>query len=97
MAEIDYGYSRQETINVASDFAHHLGLCDESHSLSLQWLYIISSTVGPCGTMSESGWSNTEIFSQYMQEHLIKYLPARIKDSHVLVLSDGHRSLCFCL
>ena len=39
MAEIGYGYSRQETINIASDFAHHLGLCDKSHRLSLQWLY----------------------------------------------------------
>ena len=39
MAEIGYGYSRQETINIASDFAHLLGLCDKSHCLSLQWLY----------------------------------------------------------
>ena len=39
MAEIGYGYYRQETINIASDFAHHLGLCDKSHRLSLQWLY----------------------------------------------------------
>ena len=39
MAEIGYGYSRQETLNVASDYAHHLGLCGKSHRLSLQWLY----------------------------------------------------------
>ena len=39
MAEIDYGYSRQETINMTSDFAHHLGLCDKYHRLSIQWLY----------------------------------------------------------
>ena len=209
MAEIGYGYSRQETINIASDFAHHLGLCDKSHRLSLQWLYnflgrwpelkvkkprsleiararsatrpviyayftelgkildkynlkdkpnrifnidekglstehkpqrIVSGShfkaqaitggrsqtttvigggngvgqqvppffifpgkrmqegllegafAGASGTMSESGWSNTEIFSQYMQEHLIKYLPERSEDSYVLVLYDGHKS-----
>ena len=40
MAEIGYGYPRQETINIASDFAHHLGLCDKSHHLRHQWLYI---------------------------------------------------------
>ena len=39
MTEIGYGYSRQETINIVSDFAHHLGLCDKSHRLSIQWLY----------------------------------------------------------
>ena len=33
------------------------------------------ASAGVSGTMSESAWSNTEIFSQYMQEHLIKYLP----------------------
>lgn len=41
MAEIGCGYSKQETINIAFDFAHHLGLCDKSHRLSLQWLYNI--------------------------------------------------------
>ena len=209
MAEIGYGYSRQETINIASDFAHHLGLCDKSHRLSLQWLYnflsrwpelkvkkprsleiararsatrraidsyftelgkiidkynlkdkpnyifnidekglstehkppkivtgslykaqaitggksktttvigggngvgqqippffvfpgkrmqeglLEGASAGVSGTMSESGWSNTEIFSQYMQEHLIKYLPARSENSYALVLYDGHKS-----
>ena len=47
---------------------------------------------GASGTMSESGWSNTEIFSQYMQEHLIKYLPEPSEDSYVLVIYDGHKS-----
>ena len=209
MAEIGYGYSRQKTINIASDFAHHLGLCDKSHRLSLQWLYnflrrwpelkvkkprsleiararsatrpaidsyftdlgkiidkynlkdkpnyifkidekglstehkppkivtgslykaqaitggksktttvigggngvgqqippffvfpgkrmqeglLEGASAGVSGTMSESGWSNTEIFSRYMQEHLIKYLPARSENSYALVLYDGHKS-----
>ena len=44
------------------------------------------------GTMFETGWSNTEIFSQYIQEHLIKYLPARCENSYVLVHYDSHKS-----
>ena len=39
MAELVYGFSRQETIKIASDFAYHLGLCDKTQRLSLQWLY----------------------------------------------------------
>lgn len=48
---------------------------------------------GSRGTVSATGWSNTEIFSQYMKEHLSTYLPSREKE-HVLVLYDGHRSHC---
>ena len=50
------------------------------------------ASAGVSGTMSKSGWSNTKIFSQYMQEHLIKYLPARSENSYALVLYDGHKS-----
>ena len=50
------------------------------------------ASAGASGTISESGWSNTEIFSQYMQENLIKYLPEHSEDSYVLVLYDGHKS-----
>lgn len=38
MAEVGYGYSRQETLNLASDYAVHLGLRDRNKPLSLQWL-----------------------------------------------------------
>ena len=50
------------------------------------------ASAGVSGTMSESGLLNTEIFSQYMQEQLIKYLPARSENSYILVLYDGHKS-----
>jgi hypothetical protein len=39
MAEVGYGYSRQETINLASDFAVSLGLRDRNRSLTDRWLY----------------------------------------------------------
>lgn len=39
MAEIGYGYSRQETINLASDYAFRLGLRRKEHSLTDRWLY----------------------------------------------------------
>ena len=50
------------------------------------------SSTGAAGTMSDSGWSNTEIFSRYVREHLTKYMPHRDSNSPVLVLYDGHRS-----
>ncbi|XP_060571782.1 uncharacterized protein LOC132729962, partial [Ruditapes philippinarum] len=49
---------------------------------------------GAAGTVTETGWSNTDIFCQFMQDHLVKYLPARDKDNPVLVLYDGHKSHC---
>jgi len=39
MAEVGYGYSRTEAINLASDYAVHLGLRDKDHPLTLRWLY----------------------------------------------------------
>ena len=44
------------------------------------------------GTVSETGWSNTEIFSDYMKNHLLKFLPPRSDDSPVLILYDEHKS-----
>ncbi|XP_053376483.1 uncharacterized protein LOC128547533 [Mercenaria mercenaria] len=49
-------------------------------------------TSGTSGTVSESGWSNTEVFTKYMTEHLEPHLPSRADGSKVLVLYDGHRS-----
>ncbi|KAJ8306058.1 hypothetical protein KUTeg_016603 [Tegillarca granosa] len=38
MAEIGYGYTRRETLNLASDYAVHLGYRDQDHPLSFRWL-----------------------------------------------------------
>jgi hypothetical protein len=209
MAEVGYGYSRQETINLASDFAVSLGLRDRNHPLTDRWLYqfirrwpelnikkprsldmararsatreaidcyfdalnnimvkyhlvakphlmynvdekglnsehkppkIVSgkhhkvqavtsgrsktvtvigcvnavgqqvppyfvfpgarmidslmegATPGSSATVTQSGWSNTEVFSTYMKDHLLKYLPPRSPEEPVLVLYDGHKS-----
>ena len=51
------------------------------------------SSAGAKGTVSATGWSNTEIFKQYMKDHLLQYLPSR-DNEHVLVLYDGHKSHC---
>ncbi|KAJ8303360.1 LOW QUALITY PROTEIN: hypothetical protein KUTeg_019756 [Tegillarca granosa] len=209
MAEIGYGYTRAETLNLASDYSVHLGHRERQHPLSLCWLYnflqrwpdvriqkphsleavrakctskeivnryfeelekilnkyglkdkpervfnidekglstdckppnIIAATsykpqvvttgktktvtvigtgnaignqvppyfifpgqrmvskllkrasVGVQGTVSETGWSNTDIFEMYLKEHLIKNLPARDTNNKVVVLYDGHKS-----
>jgi hypothetical protein len=39
MAEIGYGYSRQESINLACDYAFRLGLRSKEHPLADRWLY----------------------------------------------------------
>jgi hypothetical protein len=48
------------------------------------------ATPGSSATVTQSGWSNTEVFSTYMKEHLLKYLPPRSPEEPVLVLYDGH-------
>jgi len=50
------------------------------------------ATPGAQGTVSETGWSNTEVFEDYIKGHLTKYLPTRKSDDYVLVLYDGHIS-----
>ncbi|XP_046583812.1 uncharacterized protein LOC124290995 [Haliotis rubra] len=39
IGEIGYGYTRQETINLASDYAVNQGHRDRDRPLSLRWLY----------------------------------------------------------
>lgn len=39
MAEVGYNYSRQEIINLASDYAISQGLRDKEHNLTDKWLY----------------------------------------------------------
>lgn len=49
-------------------------------------------TPGADGTVSESGWSNSEVFMKYLSQHLLKYLPQRTQDHPVLLMYDGHKS-----
>jgi len=50
------------------------------------------STPGTYGTVSDSGWSNTDIFSHYIKYHLEPLLPTRDANNPILILYDGHRS-----
>ncbi|XP_045214877.2 uncharacterized protein LOC123564977 [Mercenaria mercenaria] len=49
------------------------------------------STPGTSGTVSETGWSNTEVFRTYLEMHFLKYVPGR-SDEKILLILDGHRS-----
>ena len=49
------------------------------------------ATPGAAGRVSDSGWSNSQIFREYLEEHFLKYVP--LKDGQkVLLLLDGHKS-----
>lgn len=45
---------------------------------------------GASGTVSETGWSNTEVFRQYLTEHFLNFVPERT--NKILLLLDGHQS-----
>ncbi|KAH3805711.1 hypothetical protein DPMN_134018 [Dreissena polymorpha] len=47
MAEVGYGYSRQETINLAYDYAVHVGIKQKA-------LLLEGATPGAAGTVTES-------------------------------------------
>ena len=49
-------------------------------------------TPGADGDVTDSGWSNSDIFKGYVMNHLLKYLPERNEKNPVLLLYDGHRS-----
>ena len=53
--------------------------------------YLNHTSVGTDGTVSESGWSNTEIFKKYLSDHFLKYVQGS-SDSYKLVLYDGHKT-----
>ena len=48
-------------------------------------------TVGAEGTVTKSGWSNSDVFRTYMKEHFLKFVQGR-NGEPILVLYDGHRS-----
>lgn len=50
-----------------------------------------NSTPGAACTMSETGWSNSAVFRQYLEDHFCKFIPAH-DNQKVLLLLDGHKS-----
>lgn len=52
---------------------------------------------GTVGTVTPTGWSDTDVLCQFMQDNLIKYICTYLpetKNNPLLVLYDGHRSHC---
>ncbi|XP_062615613.1 uncharacterized protein LOC134277310 [Saccostrea cucullata] len=47
---------------------------------------------GTAGTVSASGWSNTNIFQKYLSEHFMKYVQGLTNNQPVLLMYDGHKS-----
>ena len=50
------------------------------------------SSHGASGTVTETGWSNSEVFLKYLNEHFLKYIQRPSADQPVLLIFDGHRS-----
>ena len=48
------------------------------------------SCPGSSGYMTESGWSNSNVFMDYLEQHFKKHVPS--SDTTNLVIFDGHRS-----
>ncbi|XP_053400532.1 jerky protein homolog-like [Mercenaria mercenaria] len=42
------------------------------------------------GTVTESGWSNSAVFMEYLEQHFLKHVST--KDHPVMILFDGHKS-----
>lgn len=49
-------------------------------------------SAGANGTVTDSGWSNGQVFETYLNDHFLKYVQGRNKDEPILILFDGHRS-----
>ncbi|XP_061174843.1 uncharacterized protein LOC133183985 [Saccostrea echinata] len=47
---------------------------------------------GAQGTVTDSGWSNSEVFQTYLSEHFLKYVQRPNENQPILILYDGHRS-----
>ncbi|XP_052088188.1 uncharacterized protein LOC127725302 [Mytilus californianus] len=47
------------------------------------------STPGTVGTVSKTGWSNSELFMDFLSNHFKKFVPG---NGHVMLLLDGHKS-----
>ena len=51
------------------------------------------ATTGAEGVMSESLWSNSEVFKQYLQDHFLPYVRTQASSSEpILLIFDGHAS-----
>lgn len=49
------------------------------------------ATPGAVGRVSDAGWSNSELFREYLEEHFLRYVTMKA-DRKVLLLLDGDKS-----
>ena len=56
--------------------------------------FLDGASTGAAGTMSKSGWSNSQVFQTYLNDHFLRYSSVSTGSSTepTLVLYDGHRS-----
>ena len=50
------------------------------------------STITTVGSVSDSGWSNNDVFLEYLKTHFLEHVPARGPQQSVLVIYDCHAS-----
>lgn len=50
------------------------------------------SMAGSSGTVTDSGWSNSAVFQDFLQSHFLKYLQRGDVNQTVLLIFDGHKS-----
>lgn len=50
------------------------------------------ASTGASGTVSDSGWSNNEVFLKYLQDHFLQFVQERVPAQPFLLLYDGHKS-----
>ena len=50
------------------------------------------ASTGVRGVVSESGWSNGDIFQQYLQDHFLPHVKGQTQDEPVLLIYDGYAS-----
>ncbi|KAL3866024.1 hypothetical protein ACJMK2_043365 [Sinanodonta woodiana] len=53
---------------------------------------LMDATVGTGATVSATGCSNSAIFQQYLQDHLLRNVQRNSSDQHILLLYDGYAS-----
>ena len=57
----------------------------------MQQQLLKGASPGADGTVSESGWSNSIIFRQYIENHFLKFVSCQA-DQKILLILDGHKS-----
>ncbi|KAH3772633.1 hypothetical protein DPMN_173974 [Dreissena polymorpha] len=48
------------------------------------------ATAGAMAAMSETGWSNLDVFKQYMETHFLKYANRSDMSQPLMLIFDGH-------